>query len=180
MHLQMSIKLLELSAHGRQWIWDIPPAVMEDAEIGTVDPVTGLRSDVHWQAQVVRNGDVYTLSGQWSLLSSRHCARCAAEFELPVEGESRRDFRIGAAAHPEDGEEDDNEVEILESPGLVNLMDVLREDIWLAWRPIVLCSKDCKGLCPRCGANLNEGECGCSAQDESHPFAALKKLKLDR
>jgi len=180
MHQQMSIKLLELPGHGRQWTWDVPPAVIEDADIGSVDPVKGLQSDVHWQAEIVRNGDVYTLSGKWSLSQLRHCARCTAEFVLPVEGESRRDFRIGAPAHPEDEEESDNDIEILDPPGLINLVDVLREDIWLSWQQVVLCSENCKGLCSRCGANLNEGECRCSNVDENHPFAALKQLKLDR
>jgi uncharacterized protein len=176
---QMSLKLLELPVHGRQWEWNVPPAVMEDASVGSVDPVKGLRSDVHWQAQVVRSGDLYTLSGNWSSSIQRHCARCTAEFELPLQGESRRDYQVGTAHHVESEEESDSDIEILEPPGLIDLVDVLREDVWLAWRPVVVCSEACKGLCPRCGANLNEGECRCSGQDEDHPFAALKNLKLD-
>ena len=45
--------------------------------------------------------------------------------------------------------------------------------------PLVpLCVDDCKGLCPRCGANLNEGSCACDSVDEQpfkeNPFAVLK------
>ena len=46
--------------------------------------------------------------------------------------------------------------------------------------PLVpLCDDDCKGLCPQCGANLNEGPCGCSRDEadvEASPFAALKNF----
>ncbi|HEX2937715.1 MAG TPA: DUF177 domain-containing protein [Ruminiclostridium sp.] len=39
-----------------------------------------------------------------------------------------------------------------------------------------LCSDDCKGLCPVCGKNLNEGECGCNRNNNS-PFSQLLNLK---
>ncbi|MCQ5072305.1 YceD family protein, partial [Adlercreutzia sp. DFI.6.23] len=46
--------------------------------------------------------------------------------------------------------------------------------------PLVpLCDDDCKGLCPQCGANLDEGPCGCSRDEadvEASPFAALKNF----
>ena len=55
--------------------------------------------------------------------------------------------------------------------------------------PLVpLCDEDCKGLCPTCGANLNEGPCGCEKEqpdgpDEfelvKNPFAALANFSFD-
>ena len=51
---------------------------------------------------------------------------------------------------------------------------------------VVLCTPDCRGLCPVCGGNLNVEQCDCAAQAEAewaeateNPFAALKNLKLD-
>ena len=49
---------------------------------------------------------------------------------------------------------------------------------------VVLCRPDCKGLCPHCGANLNEGQCDCAERVREEelsnsPFAALAGLKLD-
>jgi uncharacterized protein len=40
----------------------------------------------------------------------------------------------------------------------------------------ILCGEDCKGLCPLCGKNLNEGECGCAAITEENPFGILKQI----
>ena len=45
---------------------------------------------------------------------------------------------------------------------------------WLpsSWTPfVVLCREDCKGLCPTCGSNLNEGDCGCAAKREAEKLA---------
>ena len=48
---------------------------------------------------------------------------------------------------------------------------------------VVLCRPDCLGICPTCGANLNEGCADKAEQDwvdsDENPFAALKNLKLD-
>ena len=40
----------------------------------------------------------------------------------------------------------------------------------------VLCREDCKGLCPKCGRNLNEGPCGCDLHEEDPRWDALKGL----
>ena len=44
----------------------------------------------------------------------------------------------------------------------------------------VLCREDCRGLCPKCGKNLNEGPCTCQEGDEvMNPFSALKAIVKD-
>ena len=44
---------------------------------------------------------------------------------------------------------------------------------------VVLCKEDCKGLCYKCGANLNEEECTCDRSNKNLPFADLAKLFSD-
>jgi len=46
-----------------------------------------------------------------------------------------------------------------------NLGPVLREEMVLAVPSLVLCRETCAGLCPRCGADLNQGPCGCAAAE---------------
>lgn len=43
----------------------------------------------------------------------------------------------------------------------------------------VLCSEDCKGICPTCGKNLNEGACSCKEDDWDPRFDILKNFKAD-
>lgn len=42
-----------------------------------------------------------------------------------------------------------------------------------------LCREDCKGLCPVCGADLNEGDCGCEPDGGGNAFDILKQFKFD-
>jgi uncharacterized protein len=60
---------------------------------------------------------------------------------------------------------------------VVDLTDGLREDILLALPQALLCREDCRGLCPLCGGNRNEADCGCRESgpslDEGDPWGAL-------
>lgn len=58
----------------------------------------------------------------------------------------------------------------------LDLDELLREDILLDLPSKFLCSPDCKGLCPRCGKNLNEGPCGCDSREIDPRLEILKSL----
>jgi Predicted metal-binding, possibly nucleic acid-binding protein len=60
----------------------------------------------------------------------------------------------------------------------IDLAGLLGEEIRLALPIRFLCKEDCKGLCPKCGANLNEGPCPCPKYKEGSPFAVLKDFTL--
>ncbi|HEY1443344.1 MAG TPA: DUF177 domain-containing protein [Acidimicrobiales bacterium] len=85
------------------------------------------------------------------------CRRCAE----PVSGELRirvrerfADRPIAAAADEEIYAIDDD---------VVDLAPLVRDTVVLELPAAPLCREDCAGLCPQCGANLNEGPCGCVA-----------------
>ncbi len=56
---------------------------------------------------------------------------------------------------------------------------LLRDDILLEFPSKLLCKESCKGLCPRCGKNLNEGSCACEQQETDPRLAVLKQLLSD-
>jgi uncharacterized protein len=59
------------------------------------------------------------------------------------------------------GADDPAAVVIPPHAGVLDLMDSVREELILAAPEFPLCREDCRGLCPRCGADLNQGPCGC-------------------
>jgi uncharacterized protein len=66
---------------------------------------------------------------------------------------------------------------------VINLTDLLREDILLAFPQSWLCAADCRGLCSACGQNLNEADCGCvtaanAENDDDDAWGALDHLRL--
>jgi uncharacterized protein len=62
----------------------------------------------------------------------------------------------------------------------INLRDPIQEQVILALPDRVLCKPDCKGLCPQCGADLNEAACDCDRTPPFGKFAALKHLNLNK
>ena len=59
-----------------------------------------------------------------------------------------------------------------------DLDSLVREDILLTLEPKTLCKPDCKGLCPMCGADLNETACSCKKPTDPR-LAVLQQLLTD-
>lgn len=97
------------------------------------------------------------------------CVRCLASFQLPLNLQIEEMFALSPAADP---------VYFIDEGGWLNLRQPLREQILLAMPIQTLCRPDCKGLCGQCGANLNDGPCGCDTQDIDPRLAALKSLLM--
>jgi uncharacterized protein len=91
------------------------------------------------------------------------CARCVEPVPEKMAGEFDLIFRPWSA-DAESGERaitvDETEIGYYEESGL-SLEDVVREQVLLSLPSRTLCKDDCKGLCPRCGQNLNQGTCNC-------------------
>jgi len=172
---QLSFKLQELPSSGRQWSLEIPRPLFEDPDFGKVDAPSGLCKDVRWKGAISAQNNLFLLQGAWQAELTRSCVRCTADFPLLMQGECERCFTLAKRAD----EEESDECEQLEPPGEVDLIDLLREELWLAWKPMVVCDEQCQGLCQQCGENLNRHECTCAEQDEDHPFAALKNIRFD-
>jgi uncharacterized protein len=107
------------------------------------------------------------------------CARCLE----PLTQEVKREFDLlyrpqGADAGRDEMSVTDAEAEIsyYEGEGIL-LEDVVREQVLLAAPLKVTCREDCKGLCPHCGQNLNEGQCSCTVAVEEPRWAALKEIR---
>jgi len=155
------------------------------ADIGVDDDaIDAFEGPVTVSVHVQRNGDVARLTSVVHAVVKLECARCLEEFTREVSGEFTivaRRLRKGEvvrkseeAADIEDDEEDlvlldydTNEIDIAE-----NVHDALLLEIPLK----SICSENCKGLCPVCGQNLNEGECGCKRTGTDPRWNALSDL----
>jgi uncharacterized protein len=77
------------------------------------------------------------------------------------------------------GDESVDYYNILQKNGEINIEDLLKE-IFNINRPLKpLCSVNCKGLCPKCGVNLNEEDCNCDNEKIDPRMGKLKEL-LDK
>ena len=62
----------------------------------------------------------------------------------------------------------------------IDLQQGIQEQVVMAFPLRPLCDENCKGLCPKCGSDLNQADCECEPEPVSNKFAALKNLKLDK
>jgi uncharacterized protein len=120
-----------------------------------------------------------SLGGTITTAISRDCTRCLEpvtgglmfEFATSFLDAAEEDAKADAEVDPED-----LDVSLVED-GKVSLADIVREQILLALPIQNFCREDCKGLCQKCGANLNLIDCKCSGEDIDPRWAALKSLK---
>jgi uncharacterized protein len=129
--------------------------------------------------EVTRSGARYGIRARAEGTVRAECHRCAGEFDMPLDAELELVVHRGhGAAPPEDPDEED----FIVVPAGDERLDVfprVREALILELPIKVLCREDCKGVCQSCGANLNDGECGCPRAGGDPRWSALRKL-IDR
>ncbi len=69
------------------------------------------------------------------------------------------------------------DVDFIDKRGLIDVKGFVEEEVRLAVPLKPLCHPQCKGLCPTCGLNLNQGECGCERDEIDPRLAPLLELK---
>ena len=119
---------------------------------------------------ITNNAGALTLRGSITAGLRCVCDRCTAEFDKRVD----IPLEVPLAAGPEDEENPDY---FLLDGDELDIDDLLESGYILNMDPQFLCREDCKGLCPRCGADLNLGPCGCGK--ESDPRLAVLEQLLD-
>lgn len=100
------------------------------------------------------------VKGAFAVKVELTCARCLAAFVGKIADNLDETVRLvegGAAADLDAAWEGDIPV----VDGRFDLAPLMAEAFWLAWPHKALCRPDCAGLCPACGANLNETACSC-------------------
>jgi len=113
---------------------------------------------------------LFGVRGEISATIEGRCYRCLSKTQLEV----RLDYSFKFSEKPEKFEDED-EVFIIEEDTLDLTTPVINEII-LNLPSKILCSPDCRGLCPYCGADLNLGDCGCGKVNIDPRLRALEKL----
>lgn len=115
--------------------------------------------------------DRIQVSGQLSCSVRMQCSRCLDPIEEKIELPFEEQFRIVEDGNVEMNA-DDEAVPI--QGERVDLAPFLAEELVVQLPYAPLCKEDCKGLCPKCGTNLNEQSCGCDTVIVDPRLAALQ------
>ena len=140
---------------------------LRDLQYGTSFPVS---EPVAASGTVRNTAGVLVMTGNISTTIHGVCDRCANDFDRDVE----IPIDVVLVTELSNEENEDEWVFPLEGDS-ADLEEIVRTVFVLNMDSKLLCKDDCKGLCCRCGKNLNDGPCGC--QKELDPrFAALRQL----
>jgi uncharacterized protein len=105
------------------------------------------------------------------------CSRCLEEYNFALDHPFAFVLTPRAAAGTEAAELSPDDMALSYYQGEeIDLTPLVHEQTILALPTRPLCAEGCQGLCPRCGANLNSGPCGCPAAPADPRLAVLHTL----
>lgn len=128
-----------------------------------------LNQPVVVKGAVTNTGDGFLVQGEVIYIYQTNCDRCLGSFNGSQRAEVIEQF---ASYLPMETEEPTYVVQ----GDLIDLSDCIREQVLLSLPMKYTCKADCRGLCPQCGQNLNQKECGCLIDNFNPQFANLKSL----
>ena len=168
----MQIHLLDIAtSEGKQIVREVIPELEKiDFQMGCFpvlhkDPV---------ELTITNTGDkVLEIMGTGSITVGIPCDRCleTVEVEIPLEFKKKLDMKLT----------DEERVNDLDESSYLTGMDLdvdrlVYLEVLISWPLKVLCKEDCKGICSRCGKNLNEGPCGCKEEPKDPRMAAISDI----
>ena len=141
-------------------------ADLTDMEMNGAHP---FRTPVHIEGSVRNHLGILKLHATVAALYETQCARCLA----PVHVDLNVPCDMILSHEVQDDERDD----IYQLEGdTVELDDIVIPALLLEVQMVYLCKPDCKGLCPTCGKDRNQGPCGCDGREIDSRLAVLQKL----
>ena len=163
---------------------DIAALALDDAETGEhgAGPVDACQ--VTGRAKVTRIGDGLLVQGNVAAEVEAECSRCLDRISMPVEGTLEEQYQptvdvmTGAPVNRADYEANDAAFDI-DANHMMDLSEPVRQALLVAMPMKPLCRADCKGLCPQCGANWNDGPCDCRTEVVDSRWSGLRELRLD-
>lgn len=130
---------------------------------------------------VTNNGPILELKGYINTEIKARCNRCLEDVIIPINTVIEEELVYFADLRYL-GNLSENEIEekyIVFDNDIFDLTDIVRENIILSLPYKILCDERCRGLCFRCGQNLNIKECDCNTEEIDPRLAILAKLKRD-
>ena len=118
---------------------------------------------------IKNQADVITLKALVYFSFTHSCDRCTKTVEVKENYEFNH-----ILVNNNECDEDDEYISLNDFK--LDLDNLIKEDILLKIPAKILCSEDCKGLCPKCGKDLNEGPCDCPNDNIDPRLEALRDL----
>lgn len=134
-------------------------------------PLFSFDAPVYVEGEVTERSGCMLLTLRAEVSYVTECARCLKELHRSLSLSLSKNAAVSGTLEDQD---DDDYVIIRDS--VLSLDEPVGELLFLELPSRDLCSEDCLGLCPKCGKNRNEGDCGCEGKEIDPRLAVLKKF----
>jgi uncharacterized protein len=156
----LTVDVARLAKTGERLTGELDGAVLDLGDTaGLIEPAGVIRFDL----SVEPIGSELLVRGSASAAVACVCSRCAGRFEIQIREPAF------VASYPLD-----------ETTDSVDLTEDLREAIILLLPGYPVCREGCRGLCPRCGTNLNQASCRCQSEDADGRWNALDVISFSQ
>ncbi|MDQ4078894.1 MAG: DUF177 domain-containing protein [Chloroflexota bacterium] len=150
-----------------------------EEQLDDLDPELVVQEPIRGKVKFTKIPQGILVTGKLETVLEVNCNRCLEPFDQPVVIELEEEFHpsmdlVTGASLPQ-GQEDDKAT-FIDEKHIIDLTEVVRQDFLLALPTTPLCRAECKGLCPQCGLNLNEGQCDCPTESIDPRWDVLKAL----
>ncbi len=151
-----------------------------DYELSENVSVAGGQSMLRGEVRLMRTDRGILVKGRLDTEVEITCSRCLSLFSSPLTLNIEEEYfpitDVASGASLPSPEEPG--CFTIDEHHVIDLTEVIRQYALLVIPMKPLCRRDCAGLCPGCGHNLNQGPCHCSAQLTEPGWAELGKLTL--
>jgi uncharacterized protein len=148
---------------------DLQITVREDSE----------KENARVSINVHKHGKRVLIKGMAGMSSLFTCSRCLKQFYLPLSADFEEEYL--PASEVSGAVEQELTAEELDSDfyrdNEINIEELIREQMLLSVPMKPLCKPGCRGICPKCGKDLNDGPCGCKEDEIDPRLMPLKKIK---
>ena len=142
--------------------------------VGELFPEFSFDGPVHVDGMVTERSGCMLLTLKASVSYTTECARCLKELHRSLTFDLTKNAAVSGSL-----EGDDNDDYVIVENSILDVSDPVEELLFLELPSRDLCSENCLGLCPKCGKDLNEGNCGCQTKEIDPRLEALRKFLPD-
>ena len=148
-----------------------------DEVLPSPDPDWGEQLEVSGPVTLVRTPSGILVAATLKTAIADVCARCVEPLIEPLDVEIEAEFfpTVDVWSGVAVAVPDDPEVFAIDKRHVLDLTDAFRQGVLVAREMRPLCRPDCRGLCPQCGTNLNNGQCSCDTAPGDPRWGALRR-----
>ncbi len=161
----------QFSSQNDAWVRELIQSVAQDGY--------SVKGDLNVDMQITKLEPDYYMRGKMGFQVDQACSRCAETFPLELKHEFSVALAHASKAKPTPvlaDESDQLDVHFFEGHH-IELAPLLREQFVLSLPYQSLCGSECKGVCQKCGINLNTSSCGCANKNDFSPFSVLEEIR---